>query len=88
MSKLAELKVLIEDEVIPDIEEFIDDLFEVIANEKEASMSQSEELEQMQELKNEFQSLLTDIDENEIDEEEAIELITEIKEMQSEEAED
>jgi len=88
MSKAQELKLLIENEVIPDIEEFIDDLFEVIANEKEATMAQNEELEQMQELKNEFQSILTDIEDDEIEEDEASELIDEIIQMQSEEAED
>jgi len=75
------LKDLIEDTVIPDIEDYLDDIFEDIANNKKASKEQEDELKQMQEMRDDFQEILRDIDANTLDENECQELYSEIVQM-------
>ncbi len=75
------LKELIEDMVIPDIEDHIDEIFEAIANDKNASEKTKEELEQMHEMRKEFQLILDDIDNNELEQEECMEIYEEITSM-------
>ena len=81
MATMEELKALIEDTVFPDIEEVIDESFETIAEQKEATMLQKEELQEMQELKAEFQKVLEDIENNELDAEECTEIYEDIMDM-------
>jgi len=75
------LKELLEDTVMPDIEDAIDDIFEEIASNKAASKNQEDELEQMQELRVEFTQILSDINEGKLEDDECSELLEEIEEM-------
>lgn len=87
MSIQKELEDLIKNEVLVEIEDYIDELFEIIASKKDDE-STKEELQQMQEMKKDFEEMLTDLLNGEIDDEEAQEIIDEINEMRSEDLED
>lgn len=80
MTIQKELEKLIKDEVIIEIEDYIDDLFEIIASKKDDE-NVKEELKHMQEMKKDFEDMLEDLGNNEIDDEECKEIIEEIKEM-------
>ncbi len=75
------LKELIEDVVLLDIEDYIDDIFEEIANDKNASDENSKELKEMHEMRKEFQDILEDIKNDDLDEEECSEIFEEISLM-------
>jgi len=83
MSIQKELEKLINDDVLVEIEDYIDELFEVIASKKEDERTK-EELSNMQEMKSDFEAILKDIEDDELDEEEAKEIIEEIHEMLAE----
>ena len=87
MSIQKELEDLIKNEVLEEIEDYIDELFEIIASKKDDD-SIKEELKQMQEMKKDFEEMLTDLANGEIDDEEAQEIIEEINDMRKEEYED
>lgn len=80
MSIQKELKEIITNEVLVEIEEYIDDLFEIVAAKKETSETK-EELANMQEMKKEFEELLSDLEAGEIDDDEAQEIYDEIVDM-------
>ncbi|MFW3343652.1 hypothetical protein [Aliarcobacter butzleri] len=80
MTIQKELEKLIKDEVLIEIEDYIDDLFEIIASKKDDE-NVKEELKHMQEMKKDFEDMLEDLGNNEIDDEECKEIIEEIKEM-------
>jgi len=73
---------LVHNEVIPDVEDYLDELFELVASKKSDDKTK-EEIEYMQEMRKEFQDLIDDIEAGEIDEEEAQEIIDEIIDMKS-----
>jgi phosphoglycolate phosphatase-like HAD superfamily hydrolase len=75
------LKELIENVVLPDIEEALDEIFEEIAKNKNASSEQNEQREQLHEMREEFQEILKDIDNRELDKQECQELYEEITAM-------
>ncbi|CAM3865095.1 hypothetical protein [Arcobacter cloacae] len=87
MTIQQELEKLIKDEVLLEIEDYIDELFEIIASKKEDENTK-EELSQMQEMKKDFEEMLFDLQNGEIDEEECKEIIDEINEMRREDLED
>ena len=87
MSIQKELEDLIKNEVLIEIEDYIDELFEIIASKKEDENTK-EELAQMQEMKKDFEDMLVDLANGEIDDEEAQEIIEEINDMRKEEDED
>lgn len=80
MSIQKELESLIKDDVLVEIEDYIDELFEVIASKKETDETK-EELENMQEMKADFEAILEDIEKGELDDEEAQEIYDEIIDM-------
>jgi len=82
------LKELLENRVLPDIEDALDEIFQEIAQNKEATMAQSEEREQLHEMREDFQSVLKDIENRELDKEECAELYSEISAMIEELEED
>lgn len=84
MAYIAQLKHLIQNELIPDVEEHIDDIFEAIASQKDASAQERAQLEDMQALRDEYKELLQELQSGEIDEEEAEQLYTELTAMRSE----
>ena len=87
MSIQKELEDLIKNEVLVEVEDYIDELFEIIASKKEDENTK-EELTQMQEMKKDFEDMLVDLANGEIDDEEAQEIIEEINDMRKEEDED
>jgi hypothetical protein len=87
MSIQKELEDLIKNEVLIEIEDYIDELFEIIASKKDDENTK-EELTQMQEMKKDFEDMLVDLANGEIDDEEAQEIIEEINDMRKEEDED
>mgnify|MGYP001248703341 CR=1 FL=1 len=87
MSIQKELENLIKNEVLVEIEDYIDELFEIIAAKKEDDEIK-EELKQMQEMKKDFEEMLADLVHGDIDDEECREIIEEIHEMRKEDLED
>jgi len=83
MSIQKELEKLIKEDVLLEIEDYIDELFEIIASKKDDERTK-EELENMQEMKADFEAMLADIDSGDLDDEEAKEIIEEIIEMRAE----
>lgn len=81
MAYIAQLKHLIQNELIPDVEEHIDDIFEVIASTKDASPQERAQLEDMQALRDEYKELLAELNNGDIDEEEAEQLYIELTSM-------
>ena len=75
------LQELIEDVVIPDIEEHVDDIFEEITNNKNASSETKIELDELHEMRTEFTQILEDIKNKELEKDECAELYEEIKQM-------
>lgn len=88
MTEAEDLIDLLENDVIPEIESFIDDLYEKIAESKTASAEDKEQLTELQELKKEFGMLLEEVKNGELDEEECRGMIDEIDMMRSEEEEE
>lgn len=86
MSIQKELEDLIKNEVLVEIEDYIDELFEIIAAKKEDDEIK-EELKQIQEMKKEFEDMLVDLVHGDIDDEECEEIIAEINDMRKEEEE-
>ena len=84
MSIQKELENLIKNEVLVEIEDYIDELFEIIAAKKEDDEIK-EELKQMQEMKKDFEDMLIDLANGEIDDEECKEIIEEINDMRKDE---
>ena len=87
MSIQKELEDLIKNEVLVEIEDYIDELFEIIAAKKEDD-GIKEELKQMQEMKKDFEDMLVDLENGEIDDEECKEIIEEINDMRKDDEED
>ncbi|MDD3769512.1 hypothetical protein E0765_09505 [Sulfuricurvum sp. IAE1] len=81
MAYLTQLKHLIQNELIPDVEEHIDDIFESIASQKDASPQERAQLEDLQALRDEYKELLGEINSGQLDEEEAEQLYTELTSM-------
>ncbi len=84
MAYIEQLKHLIENELIPDVEDHVDDLFEGIASAKDATADERMQLEDMQALRDEYKELLKELKSGQIDEEEAEQLYTELTAMRSE----
>jgi microcompartment protein CcmL/EutN len=86
MSYIQELEELITNVVIPDVNNELDAIFEEIADNKEATEDSKDEIAELRELKEEFQSILDDIQSGDMDEDESKELVNEIKSIQKSEA--
>lgn len=82
------LKELIEKTVMPDIEDRLDEIFADIAKSKNASEEQNAEIKEMHEMRDEFNDVLKDIENRELDKEECAELYEEIMEMISDSEEE
>jgi hypothetical protein len=81
MSYIAQLQYLIQNELIPDVEDHIDELFEGIASAKDATPQERADLEEIQALRDEYKELLKELKSGDIDEEEAEQLYTELTAM-------
>jgi len=80
MTKAEQLTKLLTDVVIPDIEDFMDELFVLIAD-KRATDDDKADLDEMRELREEFKEMLIELENGDIDEDECDEIIEEINEM-------
>ena len=87
MTQAEDLIDLLENDVIPEIESFIDELYEKIAETKNASDEDKAQLDELQELKKEFGILLDETKNGELDEEECKAIIDESDMMREEEEE-
>ena len=85
MTEAQDLIDLLENDVIPEIESYIDDLYEKIAETKNATEEDRSQLAELQELKKEFGLLLDEAKNGELDEEECRAIIDEIDMMREEE---
>ena len=88
MTQAQKLEELLTKSVIPDLEERLDEIFEEIADNKEASEDAKEEIEELREFKADLQDVLTDIESGDIDEDECKELIDDILDAQKGDEED
>ncbi len=80
------LKELIEEVVIPDIEDELDDTFEKITKTKNSAEFE-EKLKELHEMRDQFQEILQEIENRTLSGDECIEIYEEITEMISEEEE-
>jgi len=78
MSQIKKLEELLTNSVIPDITDRLDEIFEEIAGNKEATDDAKEEIEELREFKADLEDVLEDIKSGDIDEEEAKELVEDI----------
>jgi succinate dehydrogenase/fumarate reductase flavoprotein subunit len=78
MSQIEKLEELLTKSVIPDIKERLDEIFEEIAGNKEATDDAKEEIEELREFKEDLEDVLHDIKNGDIDEAEAGELVEDI----------
>ena len=83
MTKTEELIDLLNNDIIPEIEDVIDGLFELINDAKTATDEVKQELAELQELKTEFKVMLEEAMTGELEEDEAAEIIAEIEEMRA-----
>jgi len=80
-TKKEELIELLENVLIPDLEDYMDDLFEVIASSKEKDPETEAELTETREIYQDFQEILEDASSGEMDEEECAEVLEELRQM-------
>ncbi len=83
MKTIEKLKNLLNSEVIPDLEETIDELFYTIEKAKTASNDDKEELQELQEMHSECKDIVAEIDANNMPEDEAEEILKELLEIKS-----
>jgi DNA mismatch repair ATPase MutS len=83
MSNIQKLKALLENEIIPDLESVIDSIFQDIKEQGEVSLGEKEELDELQEMHKECREILIEIEANEMEEDEAKELLEELLEIVS-----
>ena len=81
MNAKEKLKELLEKEIMPELEEVIDSIFQTIEREKTISLGEREELEELQEMHKECREILIEIESGEMDEDEAKELLDELIEI-------
>jgi len=84
MSNKERLKNLLLNEILPDLEESIDEIFQMVEKEKMISLADRGELEELQEIHAECREILIEIESNELSEEEASDLLRELIDIKSE----
>lgn len=88
MSYIAKLEELLTKSVIPDIKDRLDEIFEEIAGNKEATEDAKEEIEELREFKSDLEDVVEDIKNGDMEEEEAKELVDDILAAQEGESEE
>jgi hypothetical protein len=83
MSNTEKLKNFLTQEVIPDLEEAIDEVFAFIEKAKEASIADREELDDLREMRDECKDIVTEIEAGEMSDEEAADLLAEFVDMKT-----
>jgi lipopolysaccharide biosynthesis regulator YciM len=79
MSVQQELKELIQNQVIPDVEDALDEIYEEINATKNAPQELKEEVEELQDFKADLKDIVKDIESNDIDDAEAQAILDDIK---------
>jgi len=87
MSKVKELENLLQQDVLPELNDYIDDLFEIIASKKDTPQIK-EELQNIQEMKSDFLAMLDEVKSGELSEEECDEIFDDIQDMLDENNQD
>ena len=85
MSNSEKLKNFLIQEIIPDLEEAIDEMFSMIEKAKMASIADKEELQDLQEMHSECKDIVSEIEAGEMPDGEAQEILKEFIEMKTEE---
>jgi len=80
MTQSQKLIQLLEKQVLPDTQDHLDYLFELVAT-KKADQEEIDELKEIQDMRTEFKTMLDDIKSGDMDQEEIEELVCEIEEM-------
>ncbi len=83
MSNCEKLKNFLKQEIIPDLEEAIDEMFSMIEKAKMASIEDKEELGDLQEMHSECKDILAEIEAGEMGEDEAKEILDELIDMKT-----
>ncbi len=83
MNSSEKLKNFLTQEIIPDLEEAIDEMFSMIEKAKMASIADKEELQDLQEMHAECKDIVSEIEAGDMPEEEAAEILKEFVEMKT-----
>jgi len=83
MSNSEKLKNFLTQEIIPDLEEAIDEMFAFIEKAKMASIADKEELQELQEMHAECKDIVTEIENGEMDDDEAGDILAEFVDMKT-----
>jgi hypothetical protein len=84
MQTTEKLKNLLILEIIPDLEEAIDEMFSMIEKAKMASIADKEELQELQEMHFECKDIIEEIDRGDMPQDEAEEILKELMEAKTE----
>ncbi|CAA6819929.1 MAG: Unknown protein [uncultured Sulfurovum sp.] len=87
MSNTEKLKNFLTQEIIPDLEEAIDEMFSFIEKAKMASIADKEELQELQEMHSECKDIVLEIEAGEMDDDEAADILAEFVDMKTAEDE-
>jgi hypothetical protein len=85
MNDIQKLQNLLENELLPDLEVAIDELFGEIDKAKNASKAQKDELEELRDMRTECFAIIEEIKRDELPLEEATELLEELVDVKTEE---
>jgi len=83
MSNTEKLKNFLLQEIIPDLEEAIDEMFAFIEKAKMASIADKEELQDLQEMHAECKDIVAEIESGEMNDDEAGDILAEFVEMKT-----
>ncbi len=83
MKSSEQLKNFLTQEIIPDLEEAIDEMFSMIEKAKMASIADKEELQDLQEMHSECKDIVSEIEAGDMPEEEAEDILKEFVEMKT-----
>lgn len=80
MSNRKKLKIMVETELLPEVSTFVRKLSALVEGGK-GTEEDGEVLEETRELKETFETIIADIDAGEMDDEEALDILKELKKM-------
>jgi hypothetical protein len=86
MKATEKLKNLLENELLPDLEVAIDELFAKIDSAKNASAEDKKDLEELRDMRTECYAMVEEIKRDEMEEDEAEEILEELIEIKSQES--
>ena len=83
MSNSEKLKNFLTQEIIPDLEEAIDEMFSMIEKAKMASIADKEELQELQEMHAECKDIVMEIEAGDMNDDEATDILAEFVDMKT-----